>query len=434
MADTHTGLPPASAYHRRPFRLANSVLRGLNKLGVARATLQESALLDIARKKTGLSDFGDESFLVPMRVLLNSLEEEAELHPLGRFLANQSIVRILKHRLLLEDLLKREPQILDREIAPPVAIVGLARSGTTRLHRLLGSDRRFLTVKSWETVNPVPWPESYTAAVDPRMTSIEQALKAVLYLSPQMAAVHPLDAHEVEEEVGLLQHGFATQLWEVCGKVPSFAEYIMNHDQIAAYEYMVKLMKVISWFRNDPADATWILKSPQHMQDLDALYRVFPDARFIFPHRDPVKVMGSTCSMAWNGIVRDTDEVSPHWLGNEWMTKTEHMLNKTQRIRDNDIPKAQQYDVLYADITRDWQQALGGIYDFIGVDLDATALAGMQAWLDANNQHKHGTHKYSLADFGLDKDDVERRLAFYRQRFNIPHETRNPHLAKSANT
>jgi hypothetical protein len=423
-----TGLPAATAYHRRPIRFLNGVLRACNSIGLAQVKMDEQTLLRSAKKQTGLKDFGDESFLVPMRILLKSLEEEAELNPAGRFLTKQSIVRILKHRLLLEDLLKREPQILARNIAPPVVVVGLARSGTTRLHRLLSADDRFAHLLAWESVNPVPYPESFTAAVDPRITNIEQGLKAVLYLSPQIAAVHPLGAHEVEEEVGLIQHGFSTQIFEVCGKVPTFAEWLMNHDQTAAYEYMVTLMKVISWFRKEPEDKPWVLKSPQHMQDLDSLLNVFPEAKFIFPHRDPIKVMGSTCSMVWNALVRDTDTVDPHWVGSEWLDKTERMLNKTLAVRDQAIPRVNQYDVLYADITADWQQAVRGIYNFLGIELTESVLVAMQEWLDSNNQHKHGAHKYSLEDFGLSGKEIEQRLSFYRERFSIPHETHNPHI------
>ncbi len=431
MSATPSGLPPAYTYQRRPIRAINAFLRVLNGAGLARFRLDEGSLIDRARKKTGLSDFGDETFLEPMRILLRSLEEEADLNPLGRFLAAQNVIRILKHRLLLEDLLKREPQILDRKIAAPVAIVGLARTGTTRLHRLMAADDQFLHLKAWESVNPVPYPESFESALDPRVTNIEQALKAILYLSPQIAAVHPLGAHEVEEEIGLIQHAFSTQVFEVCARVPTYAEWLMNHNQDAAYEHMVVLMKVISWFRKDPEDKPWILKSPQHMQDLDSLMKVFPDAKIICPHRDPVKIMGSICSLAWNALVRDTDSVTTEWVGQEWMSKTERMLKKTLAIREQQIPKENQHDVLYADITADWRRSMQGIYEFLGMELTTQAMAGMEAWLERNNQHKHGAHRYSLADFGLDEETVDRRLMFYRERFSIPYETSNPHLGVS---
>ncbi len=423
-----TNLPSAVSYHRLPIRILNGVIRALNGLNLAQSRLDEASLLAQARKQTGLSEFGDERFLVPMKLLLESLENEADLNPLGRFMNRMSIVRLLKNRLYVHDLIKRHPEILEREIKAPIVVVGLARSGTTRLHRLLAADERFLHLKAWESVNPVPLPASYTTTPDPRITSIEEGLKAVLYMSPQIASVHPLGAHEVEEEVGLIQHGFSSQLFEIQAKIPAFAEWLMTHDQRDAYEYMVTLLKVVSWYRKDPLDKTWVLKTPQHMQDLDSLIKVFPDAKLVCSHRDPVKAVGSACSMTWNAIVRDTDHVSPLEVGSDWLKKTERMLKKTQQVRQNMVPKENQYDVLYADIGEDWQKAIGGIYGFLERDFNDKAKSSMQQWVDSNKQHKHGLHKYRLEDFGLTAAQVDERLMFYRQQHNIPYESKNPHL------
>jgi Sulfotransferase family len=426
----------ATNYHRAPMRLVNTMLRGANAVGLARFPLQRDALVAAARKATGLENFGDESFFVPMQHLINALEEEADLNPVGRFMNRTNILRLLKHRLYAQDLLTRHPEILERHIPDPVVVVGLGRSGTTRLHRLLAADARFLHLQSWESVFPVPWPESFTARAqgktDPRITSLDQALKAVLYLSPQVSAVHPLGTFEVEEELGLLQHAFSSQIFEIQARLPSFAEWLMTHNQHAAYEYMVVLMKIISWFRNDPQDKPWVLKTPQHMQDLDGLLHVFPNAKLVCPHRDPIKAVGSICSTVWNAIVRDCDSVTPHWIGPEWLDKTERMLQKTLHIRDTQVPAHNQYDIQYADITADWRAAMQGVYDFLGMAFTDEARRGMQGWLDKNKQHKHGAHKYNLEDFGVSKQEVDSRLMFYRERFNIPYETRNPHLTSAA--
>jgi len=417
-----SSLPPATAYHRWPMRIANGLLRGLELVGIGRADLGEESLLRAAREATGLECFGDESFLVPMRVVLRGLEEEADLNPIGRHLARQSLVRILKHRLWAEDLFTRHPEILEREIAPPLVVVGLARSGTTRLHRLLASDPRFLHLEAWESVNPVPWPESFGAGPDPRIANIEQGLKVVLYLSPQIATVHPLGAREVEEEVGLIEHAFSSQLFEVIHRLPTFARWLTENDQTPAYEYMLKLLKLIEWFRDDAPGRTWVLKTPQYMQDLDSLMRVLPGSRLVCIHRDPLKAVGSACSMAWNSLVRDSNSIDPLWVGSEWFEKTESMLRKTLRVRDEMVPAEQQLDILYADMNRDWRAVMRRIYAFAGLEFDAGAERAMQDWFARNAQHKHGAHNYRLEDFGLDPAEVDARLAFYRERFAIPYE------------
>lgn len=423
----------ATDYQRLPLRVVNAILRGANAMGLARVSMDAEELMARARKATGLYDFGDERFIEPLRVLVRSTNEEADLNPLGRWLAKSNIQRVLQARLRAQDLFERYPEILAREMPDPVVVVGLGRSGTTRLHRLLAADGRFLHLKSWESVYPVPDEACFAARAagqpDPRITAVDQALRAVHYASPQVAAVHPLGTLEVEEEIGLLQHAFASQLWELINELPTFAEYLMTHDQRHAYAYMVDLLKLVSWFRGDPPDKPWVLKTPQHMQDLDSLLHVFPNARLVCPHRDPIKAVGSVCSTVWNSLVRDNDHVDPHSVGELWLTKTERMLHKNLADRERLCPPQNQYDILYADISSDWEGAMGGVYDFLGLPLTDAARAGMRAWLDRNRQHKHGAHKYSLADFGLDENEVDRRLMFYRERFNIPYETRNPHLA-----
>ena len=332
----------ATDYHRAPMRLLNRALHGANALGLARIRLDQDALLARAKKETGLGNFGDDSFLQPMQLLLQALGDEADLNPVGRFMNRANNVRILKHRLYVQDLLTRHPQILDRPMPDPVVIVGLARSGTTRLHRLLASDTHFLHLKAWETVFPVPYPECFAA--------------------------------------------------KAAGKP-------------------------------DP-----------RIKDLDALLHVFPNAKLIFSHRDPIKAVGSACSMTWNAIVRDSDSVTADWVGQEWLGKTERMLHKTLRVRDEMAVKNNQYDIQYADITADWQRAIEGIYDFLEFPVTEQARAAMQSWQDGNRQHQHGAHKYSLAQFGLDPNDVERRLSFYRERFSIPFESTNPHVAAAVST
>lgn len=435
MTSTVSGaLPPATAYHRRPIRLLNRCLYFANAVGIGRVHFSADTLMAKASVETGLADFGDKRFLEPFHLICDGLNNEARLNPVGARLTQMSLMRLLRHRLWAEDLISRHPEILAREIRAPLVIVGLARSGTTRLHRLLAADPGFLHLKAWESVNPVPGPASFRARAsgqkDPRITATEQGLKAVLYMSPQIASVHPLGAFEVEEEVGLLQHAFSSQLFEVITHLPSFARYLMQTEQTYAYEYMVRLMKIISWWRGDD-DRPWVLKTPQHMQDLDALLSVFPDARLVCSHRDPIKVVGSACSMAWNSLVRDTDTVDPHGVGQEWLNKTDAMVRKTQKVRAS-VPAEQQIDVLYQDINADWRAVIEQIYEYFGLPLSDQALTGMQDWLDRNARHKHGAHNYRLADFGLDEGQVDQRLLYYRKRFNIPYERKNPHLASGA--
>jgi hypothetical protein len=420
------GLPPATAYHRVSMRALNGVLRLLWKTGIGKTDLSAQSLITAARKATGLSDFGDPPIDENLRRLLQATEAEADLNPIGRMLTRQSYLRVLKHRLWAQALFSQHPEIDARTLADPIVVVGLARSGTTRLHRLLASDTQFNSLKTWESLNPVPWPGCFDAngnavVPDPRIRNTEDGLKFVIWMGPQIEAVHPLGAHEVEEEVGLIEHALSSQLFEVIRRLPSFGDWLMRNDQTYAYNYMARLLKMIEWFRKEPPQKTWVLKTPQHMQDLDALLNVFPNAKLLFIHRDPVAAVGSACSMTWNALVRDTDSITPQWVGEEWLNKTDAMLRKIIRLRES-IPASQQLDIYYDDMNRDWQGVIRKIYDFTGFELKQSALDAMAAWLQGNKQHKHGKHTYRLEDFGLTEAAVAGRLAYYRDKYRIPPE------------
>jgi hypothetical protein len=407
-------------YHRKPVRAINTVLSVLNTFGIAEVKLDEATLINAAKRATGLDDFGKDEFSTSLRVLLNSLENEAELNPIGRFLVSQTILGILKGRLWAADLYKKHPEINDIEIKSPVIVMGLARAGTTRLHRLLACDQSFHHIKSWEAWNPVPWPGSFTQNPDPRIAMVEKGLKFVFYMTPGMAAVHPLELHAPEEELGLIQQSFSSQLWEVTNLVPGFTKWLEENDQAFAYEYMVKVLKIIAWFRGDTT-GTWLLKTPNHMQHFKEMAKVFPDARLIFTHRDPVRCVGSMCSVAWNGLLRDTDNLDAKRVGAEWNRKIEVMLRRGDEGR-TDFPKNQILDLQYEDLNRAPVDQIKKVYKFLGRKFTQETEEAMQLWLKNNQQNKHGVHRYYLEDFGLDAAEVREKFSWYWNKYSIQHE------------
>ena len=420
------GLPPATAYRPLAIRLANRLFPLLWALGLTPPDLDESRLDGQARKVTGLSDFGDDRFREPMRVLIEALRTEARLNPLGRIIAHGSLLKILTDRLRAEDLLARHPEILERRLAPPIIVVGPMRSGTTRLQRLLACDNRFVHTRLFEMMAPVPYPSSFTAPRDPRITYTERGLRFLNWVNPDIAAVHPTGPMEADEELGLLELSCWGAQIEAQRRVPSFARWCETHDGGFAYDYLARLLKLIGWFRGDDEAKPWILKTPQYMQDLDALLRVFPGARLIFIHRDPIKVVGSACSLAWNQMVVQSDDVDPNWIGEEWLHKTDHRIRKTLDARET-IADDRQLDLLYADMNQDWRAAMRRVYAFLGLDLTADVMAAMQAYIDRSS-HEHGfaRHRYRINDFGLDADMVDERFRAYRERFAIPREASRP--------
>ena len=418
-------LPPATDFRPLGLRLLNTLFPRVWNAGVLPyPDLQESTLDAMAIKSTGLSDFGDDSFARrQLRELLPALESEAQLNPMGRVIAHGTLLKSLKERLWAQDLFKRHPEILERPLAPPIVVIGQMRSGTTRLQRLLGQDPRFAALRLYESMSPVPWPSSQrNPKRDPRVGYTQRAFAFLNYINPGIAATHPTGALEIDEELGLLDASFTGAAIEAQRRVPSFARYCEATDQTPAYQHLRRLLQLASWFRGQDPATPFVLKMPQHMQDLPALMAVFPDAKLVFIHRDPAAVLGSSASMVWNQMVVQSDSVDPHWIGAEWLHKAHHRAAVTAALRPK-LAAAQQIDVRFADMNADWVAVMRRIYDFLGVPFDATAHAAMAAYLArAAREHRHDEHRYTLEDFGLDARVINAGFADYRARFDIPFE------------
>lgn len=402
---------------------ANVLMWVLNKLGVPKTDLSEEELLAAACQATGLNSFGTAEFRPSLRKMLESLEHEARLTPMGRLEARMLCISALSNRLRAHDLWRRYPQIMSHQLRDPIVIIGLGRSGTTRLHRLMGCDPRLRTLKQWEVFHPVPWPESFSCTTDPRIEQVEKGLRIALLMNPQLKIAHPIGTFEAEEELAFIEHSFASQLGAVVRNQLSYAAYLEAQDLTSAYQYMVRLLQTIDWFNVAEQGKPWVLKTPQHMYTLGLLMKVFPRCKLIFIHRDPVKVLGSMCSLDW--IVRNgqTSKLAPFDIGRKWLGEMERMIMKTLLVRES-IPRGQQLDVHYAQMETDWLAVMRRIYAFMGMELQAEVIDRMTARLRRDQPHKPGRHRYRLADFGLTEAEVDTRYRFYRQLLDIPYEGR----------
>lgn len=396
-----SSLPPATAY--RPFPI-NGLMKGLERMWARGlqppADLSWERIVTRAEKETGLSDHGDTAFLHAQRdVLLPALHEEARLNTLGKVIAHGSLLKIVKERLWAEALFRAHPEIDAEVLAPPIVVVGPMRSGTTRLQRLLACDPAFSALRLFEVSCPVPWPGSFARGEDPRIARTRFVLRVVSWINPATLDVHPTGPFEVDEELGMLEHSLAGALIEAQRRIPSFARHCEQADQRPAYARMARLMKLRQWFTGDRRPL--VLKTPQYMQDLAAFAETFPGARYVFTHRDPVAVVGSSASLAWNQMVVQSDDVDPHWIGSEWLGKTRHRLDRMTADRAL-IPAARAIDIGFDEVNRGWEAAVARIYHHFGMELTSEALTAMRRYtLRAARNHGYARHSYRLEDFGL---------------------------------
>jgi hypothetical protein len=405
-------------YQSTNMRVFNTSRKIMQAIGLGKIDFDEKKLLNKTTESLGLYDFGDEAFRENMRLWLKTIEMR-KFHPAGKLAAYREIIFILENRLRAEALFKKYPEILERKIVAPIVILGFARSGTTRLHRMLGTDSRFAHLNGWEAIFPVPWKVSMEAKdrgeIDPR---IKYAEKICHDWNQAFGAVHLMVAMEAEEEINLLMQSFCPPFGFCLEEDVIFR----NLSEIGSYEYMVKLLKLASWWRGDDASKQWVLKAPMHMHYLDSLMHVFPDAKLIFMHRDPIKLVSSMASLSWQFMAHSTNQLDPFNVGQRVVTEIDKLCHKVASVRDMLVQKNQQFDVLYADMNEDWRNVIRQIYEFIGVKFtDATKLS-MARWLEESEKKRYGGHYHHLENFGLDAQTVDRKLHHYRECFNIPYE------------
>ncbi len=411
------GLPPASQF--RPFHLKFMMgsLRSAWSSGLLPpADLCPDRLRGIAEKETGLTaDTIDRDFFEDqLAALLPALHEEARLTDFGRLAAHGSILKVMKERMWFEQLLNDYPEIDRIELAPPIFVVGSMRSGTTRMQRLLAADPAHMALRLFEAQCPVPGPRSMASRAngktDPRVAQVGRMLKLIVSINPAVTDIHPTGPLEVDEELGLLEQSLSSAQIEAQRRIPSFARHCETVDQTPAYARMKQLLKLRCWFEGSDPSRPFVLKTPQHMQDLAALHAVFPDSKLIFLHRDPVQLVASGASLAWNQMIIQSDHVDAQWVGQEWLHKTHHRLELVREVR-RQIPEAQQFELLFDEVSADWEGSMRRTYAFLGRELEPAALAAMAAYLKrAKLEHGYSRHRYRLEQFGLSAGAVRERL------------------------
>ena len=411
-----------STDYERPFRplpvaLLNAAGRAAGRVG-ARGKLDIDSMVAKARRRTGLSDFGDEWFMEPLSVLVRSINEEADLTLLGRTIQRRRIEGALATRLRVEDLLRRRPEIRDIELGPAIVIAGLQRTGTTTLHRLIASHPEMRAVAAWEGLNPLPLPREEPG--DPH-TRIRQALiaeRAIAYLAPAFFAVHPAEHDAPEEDVLLLDVSFMSQSAEATMHVPTYARWLEGRDHTRAYEEFRTLLQLLH--RQAPRHH-WVLKTPHHMEHLDVVLEVFPTATIVQTHRDPLKTIPSFCSMVAHGRGLFSDRVDPREIGAHWLAKTARLVELTARAREAADPH-RFVDVSYYDLVDDPMAQLRQVYERAGIPFGEDARRVAERTANRNVQHRYGRNVYDAGSFGLTREEIEDRIAPYRRRYDIPRE------------
>jgi hypothetical protein len=326
----------------------------------------------------------------------------------------------LENRLHVVDTLKRNPEIAQAPVHRPLFIVGLPRTGTTILHELLAQDPSNRVPLTWEVMHPWPPPERARYETDPRIAQVEKHFAGVDKLVPGFKSMHPMGAQLPQECVAITQHDFATMLYPTTHYVPSYLQWLDGADMRPVYEAHKRWLQYFQW--RCPAQR-WVLKSPGHLWALDALLTVYPDARIVQTHRDPLKVLASLASLVVLLRGMASDRIEPQAIGAEWAVRLAQGLEKTMQVRASGALRDDRvFDMHFPEFIRDEIEMVGRIYRHFDMELSEEAEHRMRRFLAANPKDKHGAHRYTFVQSGLDPAVERRRYAAYQERYAITSE------------
>lgn len=418
----HHGHPNGNERHSRLLRVLNAVgEKLLPGNGSSLLSLDEGALVRKARRETGLEDFGDDALTRRLSILMESLRNDARLNFFGRLCASGDILRLLCSRLELQEARKRHPEIADQEVRRPLFITGLPRTGSTLLHALLAQDPASRVPQVWEVMRPSPAPERASYHSNRRISRASKELKGFDLLVPDFKKAHMMDARLPQECIAITGHTFLSYVFESMFFVSSYRLWHEDVDKTPAYVFHRQFLQHLQW--RCPGDF-WVLKAPSHLMALEALSGVYPDARIIMTHRDPLRVLAS-CS-SFTEILREpfVDFLDRKALGPEVSWRWEKAARGAIRFRrETDDLQGRFLDVHYVDLMRDTLGMVQRIYDHFDMPLTQEARQAMERFLVRHPQSKNGVHRYRLEDFGLHREDERERFRFYTDRFAVEPES-----------
>lgn len=378
--------------------------------------LDADDLVARARRETGLVDLGDTGVVDRVRVQVEAVDADTGLSGLGRLLVRDRLLGLLRARLRFEDFVRRHPEALDVHLEPPIVVVGLPRSGTTHLVNLLAADERFRSMPWWEVREPTPVLGDGPGrdGVDPRYQRCAAEWELTRSTAPLAALMHDRPPWSIEEDCELVDLDVCGYTLEWHARVPMWRDHYLALDQRPHYAFLRRELQVLSYLRGPNR---WVLKTPQHLEQLGPLLDTFPDATIAFTLRDPVAVLQSAITMLAYGDRMRRVEVDADALAAYWVDRIERLLRAAVRDAPR-IPEAQRVDVEFGEFMADDLAMATRILDVAGAPLTDAARAQLEAYLAGNPRGKEGRVAYDLrGDFGLEPDDLYERFAFYLDAF-----------------
>jgi hypothetical protein len=371
-------------------------------------------LEDGARVATGLADFGSHYYREGLERTVAALNDEADLNDVGRVMQHATISNALIQRLKIIDTYKQHPEIADEVIEGPVVVLGLPRTGTTALSQLVAADPQFRSLRTWESQTPTPPPEEATQSADPRIAQAAEGIAMIESMFPDFRTMYSGEPEAATECQDLMGMSFRTYHFDGVVRVPGYVQWLMRCDMRETYTFHKSVLKLLQWHCKPNL---WHLRTPVHMFALDAFVDAYPDAKFLWSHRDPARVLGSVCSLiayirSWSSDRKDPEELGAEQLA-WWVEAIERAMDFRKKFGDDRF-----VDVSFADLQTDPVNTVAASYDQLGLAFNESARTQVQEWASQHKPGRRGTHTYELADYGLTPEQVRESFGNYLATFD----------------
>ncbi|MFC2950551.1 sulfotransferase family protein [Marinicaulis aureus] len=375
-------------------------------------SLQLDAIIAAARTQTGLSDFGPwDPFLQAMDVFIKSANKDGALSENGEYGVQQQLTAGAAAFLLAVNYRKLFPQAFEQPVEKPVFILGLPRSGTTKLQRMVAASPDLNFLPTWQCLFPVPFSGDKTVHDDQRFEAAAIAADQMNSAAADLKTVHVFEPEEAEEESALLQHTCLTRTWSYYIHAPDFVSWLNTADITPAYDFLRDCLQILQW-QDNKTGKPWVLKAVIHTENLTMLTRTFPDASLVWCHRDPVEAVPSWCSLIAQIRGLFSEDIDAKKLGAEQQQVLADMILPGVEWRRQN-PERRILDLSYQRTVKEGESVIRELHEFAGWTLSDKALTAMLAWESANQKDKHGRHRYSLEQYGLDEAGVRTAFAEY---------------------
>lgn len=376
-------------------------------------------LLAAARAVTGLDDFGDQHFLIGLGTYVDDLAAHARLNATGQQMIFGGIVNMLVNRLRYVRDVKRHPEILAEQIVAPIVILGLPRTGTTKLQRVMSADPETQRLDYWRQINPAPFPDETPGKPTARIEAAQAVEQMLATQFPGWMARHPTEALEPDEELHLMHGSFECVIAWLFARAPNYYDHIMTCDPRPMYRHLHAQMQYLQWQDGGGRGRPWIMKSPCHTGAVDVLLETFPDAVLVHCHRDIQKILPSITALIQEARNIGSDHGDPKVLGTEMLDYWGRSMDRYLEVRDQ-LPAGRILDLQFEEVVGDVIETIRRIYALAGRTLTTEAVAAFEAYEARRPDHHFGSYTYSAAEFGFTAERIEQRFSAYQARFITP--------------